>query len=348
MAYRVVKKVKGKSYAYLQRSFRAGGKVCTVSLYIGPVDGADASPKKGTKTQKRASASSPKPEGGGGNSPPVPTSELPDTVRNVPTKAVRAVAEECVRIDARLERKGLSERAARRQHANMAGALSNLGIPGDRIPFVAARFGSKLGVKPRWRGGFVVTVPRFDRVKRRDVQAAFRLALGRAALEALRTRKPELFGRFSLVMDKSFHRTSAALFSYVRAGGHPDAWAWWVAHRFLGYANPLPGRKAEEIGLVGYGARKSWTDDAAGIVGELVAFGPKAAAARADREVERAKAAEARATAALRAARGVMGLIRRPELRRRLRVAVARRSATEEAAINVNVVRFFLNGERAG
>ena len=353
MVYRVIKRVKGHAYAYLQRSFRENGLVRTVSEYLGPVDPAEAA-KKGPKARpgkKDAGDGSTAPrarkKATEGERPPADSSPS-ETRTKEEKKAVRAVAEERIRIDARLAKKGLSERVARRQHANMIGALANLGIPSDRVPRVIARYGAKLAVKPHWRGGFVVTVPRFDRVKQRDVRAAFRVAVGRAALEALRTEKPELFGRFSLAMEPGFHRTSSALLSYVRAGGHPDAWAWWVAHRFLGYANPLPGRKAEEVGLAGYGARKNWTDDAAGIVGKLVSSGSTATIVETEREAARAKAAETNALTALRNARGIMGRIRRPELRRRLRAAIARRAATAEVQKSVRVVRFFLNGEKNG
>lgn len=208
MAYRVVKWVNGRPYAYLQRSFREGPTVRTVSEYLGPVD----------PTEVPRAAKVRKPENGraapGGVARPAAgeARSEPAAPAGTRTGIVRAVAEERIRFDSRLARKGLSERVARRQHANMIATLANLGIPSDRVPPVVVRYGSTLAVKPRWwRGGFVVTVPRFDRVKQRDVRAAYRLALGRATLETLRTERPELFARFSLVMDRSFHRTSSAL-----------------------------------------------------------------------------------------------------------------------------------------
>ena len=39
--YRVVKKVKGRRYAYLQRTLRKGKTVHTENQYLGPVDGAE-------------------------------------------------------------------------------------------------------------------------------------------------------------------------------------------------------------------------------------------------------------------------------------------------------------------
>lgn len=350
MAYKVIKWVKGHAYAYLQRSFREGSTVRTVSEYLGPVDPANA-PKKGAKAQmdRKGADSGPPPSKArkkavGGERPPSdsPTSE---TKAKEGKKAVRAVAEERIRIDSRLAKKGLSERVARRHHKNMIAHLAALGIPSDNVPRVIARYGSKLAVKPHWRGGFVVTVPRFDRVKHADVRAAFRLALGRATLEALRTQKPELFGRLSLAMDSCFQDTNAALLSYVRAGGHPEAWTWSLCVRFLGYANPLPGRTAEEVGLVGYGARKNWKDEAAGMIGKLVSSGHRATFAEVEREEKRAKAAEKSAFEAIIRARGIMGRIERPELRRRLRVASARIRATRTGSNNIRTAWFFLSGE---
>lgn len=331
MAYRVTKWVKGKPYAYLQRSFREGASVRTVSEYLGPVDPAEA-PQRGGN-------------GGTAGSGRPARSKLPDRSGDGPA-AVRLVPSEHIRISTKLDKTGLSERVARQQHATMLRTLARLGIPSDRVPVLFVRRGAGLAVKPRWRGGFVVTLPRFERVKGADVRAAYRLALGRAALEAIRTEKPETFARLSIVMQSSFRDTNAAVLSYARSGGHPDAWTWSLCLRFFGYANPLPGREAEALGLVGYGGRKAWDDETAALVGKIAATGWTAAMEEARRESRKAKAAETRAVTALRDARGIMGRIRRPELRRRIRAATAKRSAVGEMEIKLSALRFFVDSPR--
>ena len=40
--YQVIKTIKGRPYRYKQRTFRAGGKVCTESHYLGPASDAEA------------------------------------------------------------------------------------------------------------------------------------------------------------------------------------------------------------------------------------------------------------------------------------------------------------------
>lgn len=39
MAYYVIRTIKKRRYLYLQRSYRAGGKVRTESIYLGPIEG---------------------------------------------------------------------------------------------------------------------------------------------------------------------------------------------------------------------------------------------------------------------------------------------------------------------
>jgi len=49
MAYMVVRTIKGRQYRYLQRSYRAGKKVKTVSEYLGPVGAILRAPRRFAK-----------------------------------------------------------------------------------------------------------------------------------------------------------------------------------------------------------------------------------------------------------------------------------------------------------
>jgi hypothetical protein len=53
MAYIVIRTVKGRQYRYLQISYREGGKVKTVSEYLGPVGGGGRAPSSARRLRRR-------------------------------------------------------------------------------------------------------------------------------------------------------------------------------------------------------------------------------------------------------------------------------------------------------
>lgn len=330
MAYRVTKWVKGKPYAYLQRSFREKGHVRTVSEYLGPLAG------DGHGSQTPANTNPDNPPA----LPATPTTPQPVERKKLSLHGPAPTPTDGLRISARLDRAGLSERTMRHQHAAVIRSLARIGIPSECVPPVIVRHGSGLAVKPRWwRGGFVVTLPRFERTRGPDARAAYGLALGRASLEAIRTEKPETYARLSVVMDASFRSTNANVLQFVKSSNHRDAWTWGVCLRFFGYANPIRGREATALGLTDYGSRKAWDDEAAAVLSRVLTRGWAATSEQAASEARKAAATERRAVEALRNSRGVMGWIRRPELRRRLRASIARRAAVSEMQTKLAILR---------
>lgn len=120
---RVIKTVKGRPYAYLQRSFRVGNSVRTESRYLGPVGGAG--------------------DVGPASSAPSRTNGL--RFRFVP--GARKLSAD--RLD--------------REYARVRGWAEDLGVPADRFPRIALRQGKETGFRRSWFGnGLVVTFGRGD------------------------------------------------------------------------------------------------------------------------------------------------------------------------------------------
>lgn len=321
MTYRVVKWVKGRAYLYSQRSFRDGKAVRTVSTFLGAASAADISTcQQGSRSMA----------GEGDTAPHEP--KAPRGRGSVATGGN-------LTISANLERAGVSERAFRYHYSEAARRLSAVGIDPAHLPPVSVRYGLGVAMKPRWRGGYAVTLPPGSKVNRRAVSEAYHKAIARASLDAMRQQQPERFATLSLQMDASFRATNAAVLQYVSNTRHRDAWAWGLALRWFGVANALKGTggsvAAETIGLAEYGSRATWQDETSAVLGQVLAKGYRATHEAHEREAGKARAAEKAAALAYKNA----GILSRRAARKTWRKSSARVIAQHEMGAKLATIR---------
>lgn len=321
MVYRVVKWVKGHAYLYSQRSFREGKAVRTVSTFLGAASAADvAACQRGSRRAGTSDAAASS----------APATRTPASAR--PSVATGGN----LSISANLERAGISERSFRYHYSEAARRLASVGIDPAHLPPVSVRYGLGVAVKPRWRGGYAVTLPPGAKVNRRAVSEAYHKAIARASLDAMRQQKPERFARLSLQMDASFRATNAAVVQYVANSRVRDAWAWGIALRVFGTAHALKGgTAAEAIGLAEYGSRSTWQDETSAILGQVLAKGYRATQEAHEREAAKARAAEAAAARAYKSA----GLLTRRAARKAWRKSSARLMAQTEMSAKLATIR---------
>lgn len=297
MAYTVIKWVKGHPYLYEQRSFREGKTVRTASAFIGRAHAADIAASV-AKRQPPAAV------------PLVSDDEQPQAAG--------------LTITVDLDRAGVSESELRYHYTQVVGQLHRIGIDPAAVPPIFVRHGLRVDSKPRWRGGYVVTVPPGTRVDSAAVRAAFHRALARACVGAVRLHQPERYAALSLHMEQSFRATNAAVIRYVTNTRHRAAWAWVIALRLFGIANAVRVRgapiSAGTLGLVEYGRRSSWEDEAAAVLGDVLAHGFDASWRAYLIAREKAEAIEGKTARAYRAA----GLLKRRAARRAWQRANAR------------------------
>ena len=147
--YRVTKKVKGRSYLYLQRSFRDGGKVRTESRYIGPADGGNDAGGHSVPILPSMVM--------GELSPPslldiaeplspsvITTNERAINRKNLAGLRIRFDIRECQICPERLER----------EYSRVRGWAQSLGVSHDSFPSIAIRKGSTVRVRKAWLGSY--------------------------------------------------------------------------------------------------------------------------------------------------------------------------------------------------
>jgi|GEM_PF-6871117 len=259
----VLKTVKGHQYAYLQRSFREGGRVRTESRYLGPADKlAELSPP----------AAVPAANGAG---------------------FVRLTAADGLRFRFAPDSRNLDGERLRREYTRVRDWAQGLGVPPETFPKVVLRQGKQSGFRRSWRGGgFVVSFGKQE--GRKAGRAAFADAAGHAFLDGVRSANPFAFRALESRLDPSFRTTNRLVFQALAADGERSRLALTLQLSVFGFIHRATGLKAEEVGLARYGKRKSWEDEAATLLGEVATQGFRHAEGRRDKAISAAYAREYR------------------------------------------------------
>lgn len=325
---RVVKTVKGRQYAYLQRSFRDGATVRTESRYLGPVNGSEAAGRPSLPAEMPSlapiataagiAAEGTVPADGPGHAYPSSRRAYLDSVK----QGLRF----CFVPSARR----MSGERMEREYARVVEWAQGLGVPAARFPRILVREGKEAGFRRAWfGGGIVVSMARAG--GRTAGRRAFTDALGHAFLDGVRESNPIAFEALAASLEPSFRTTNRLVFAALTAGGRESRLALSLQLSVFGHVHAVAGVRAENIGLSAYGRRGGWEDEAAGIIGEIAAHGYKGARLARVQAVHNAHEAESKARRAYERA-GTFDRItgKRRALGRKLVATTAGRMAAEE------------------
>jgi hypothetical protein len=121
----------------------------------------------------------------------------------------------------------------------------------------------------------------------------YRRAISLASLEALEKERPDLFQSLSLRFQQHFKETQTLLQDYLLATNYRNAFIRWIMLRFHGYMPEIAGKnlKPQLIGLVEYGKRKVWQDEAASLIAAILGNGWGALFSESATEMHKAKKA---------------------------------------------------------
>jgi len=305
--YRVIKTVKGHQYAYLQRSFREGGRVRTESRYIGAM-------------------------GDGSAAAPVITTDSVITT-NPPRGRASGLR---LRFDT-MERHISPERLTQ-EYGRVRNWAQGLGVSPENFPAIAVRRGSTVRIRKAWIGaGRVLTISANTGSK--TARKAYGKALGQSFLDGVRETNPLAFQVLANHLEPSFRATNRLLFASLAGGGEQCRLALSLQIHFFGRIHPVSKLPAGHIGLADYGERGNWRDEAADIIGEIATRGFRhtivsrtAATAAALKKERQARKKWERATLFDR----ITG--KRRALKRALIASTAARMATEEASRKLRII----------
>lgn len=321
----MVKWIKGKPYIYEQTSYREGGKVKTESRYIGAASADALAVRSSTRERVTSASDTPTPEA-------LPVTPTPETTDAEPREREDAAVNltnsaPVLTVRANLKKYGISQTALEREHAAALRRLSRLGVDPATVPPVTIKHGAGVGFRRRlFSRGYVVTLPRWQKGNRSALKAAFSKAVARASLDALKEHAPERFTSLAETFDDAFRDTTVNLTKYILATGNPLALGMVLQLRWFGNVMPVARNvEARSVGLVEYGRRKTWQDEAAAIMAEVQSKGFAAVHAECLAEHGKARAEETRAANEYRA----LSIFnpKRAKAKRRYRRAVARLEA---------------------
>lgn len=305
---RVVKTIKGRSYAYLQRSFRDGGTVRTESRYLGPADSAADMPASG------------------------------GSMEATPAPRVRNTSASGLRFRLSPESHHLSADRLHREYARIREWAQDLGVPPESFPSIALRDGKETRFRWSWTGnGMVVTVGRKD--GRKAARKAFADAIGYAFLDSVRGVNPVAYEVLASRLDPSFRTTNHLLFTALASGGKQSRLALSLQIGWFGDIHRVKRKSAAALGLPSYGKRGGWEDEAAGIIGEIATQGYRKAVLSRVEATSKACRAEHAARRAFENATTFDRITgKRRVLGRKLVGATAARLATEEAQRKLHLI----------
>jgi hypothetical protein len=276
LAYTVTKCVNGRRYRYLQESYRVGSEVHTRSVYLGPVD-------KTTREAKNVSPTDPKFVDtvrqevrdriviAGSPQQPPPTVSPKDIPEFRGTPQGLTIKINCKSKLIRISRAALEAcwRANQKR-------LLNIGIFPAKVPQLSVEYGMRVRVfKGILSKRYVVTVPRFIKINREKLRFEFFRAISVASIEVLQKERPDLYMRLSLHFDENFLMTQRLLTQYISVTRDFNALAKILMLRCFGNMPPIAGGRLEpeKLGLVEYGRRKTWQDEAASLMAEIQKYG---------------------------------------------------------------------------
>ena len=308
MGYLVIKKVKGHSYLYRQKSYRVGGKVKTISEYVGPVSGVGGS---GALTAAAKSAVEKRLEAairpqertvadpGGDGAAAVAKDDPEDSADGGVITTKQPPRFRCT-----IDLAGrVSETRLERESIDFLERMTKRGIDARDVPPLHIKRGRKLGHALRG-GTMTVTVPRGDGANRNEIRKEVYRAQAQGMLGAIARAKPERFLELSLQFDESFRKTNEMLWDWVRHTRAKSKFAKYLCLRWWGNVaqleRALPGQEAGKIGLTDLSRRGGWEEEVAGVYAAMQMRGRAAFFKEQEKEIRMAQAFVVKAEAGFR------------------------------------------------
>jgi hypothetical protein len=175
-----------------------------------------------------------------------------------------------IRIDCKrfkISREALEEDWKRNRNRLLA-----IGILPENTPQVSIEYGRRIRLYKRFLSNkYVVTVPKYLKGNRENLRREYRRALSLVSIESLRKQRPDLFAQLSLQFDPSFRETQNMLNRFIMATNDRDKLIKAIALKFFGMMCPIARGKLKpnKIGLVEYGKRKTWEDEAVSLMTDI-------------------------------------------------------------------------------
>lgn len=172
--------------------------------------------------------------------------------------------------------------------------LESHGIAPNQMPSVTVRqAGFITSISSLFSSGYRVTAGtgKGEREKFRDT---YRQTLARATLDTLRHHRPEAFAGLSLRFNDSFRATNSLIMSFYRNTEDKNRFYKVLGLYFFGVVAKVAGGKmeAEKLGLLDYGERKNWEDEAVSLLVEMRKKGAKRIKQDAIKEKNKARIAQ--------------------------------------------------------
>lgn len=327
MTYRVVKRIKGIPYLYEQESFRIGGRVHTQCRSLGAVSGVSGASVGHAPARSGGIIGT---GGSGGGSTPSPSEPPPKPEEPTPHPQLN------IKIDpAKLH---ISETALRKEHEQAISRLRKIGIDPAGFPGITVRYGKAVGHHRKTLSGrsYVVTVPRWEKGNREKLRAEYRKGLGRATLDVVAQKRPDLMDTITRRFDASYRATQDALSRYIKATNDRNKRFKAIALKYFGMANPIYHVPPETVGLTEYGLRRDWRDEFASLYAHAQRKGYRRSIQDAQTELAKAQAEEKKA---IEEKAGIF-IFRR---RRRLKRAIARIESQKELLNKLGILQPFFS-----
>lgn len=321
MAYLAIKKVGAQFYAYMQESYREGGKVRTRTVeYLGAVEPAVARQVRATRRQLgqvdmaalvgavRAAANGvteisapsnppvePSPTSFGAESTPA-VNEPITTEKEVNSKPAPA---RWFHWPDNLSGYSVGETALRRTQARFAARLQAMGVNTDAMPKVEITYGHPDGLRRNRDGSYTITTSRRTQNKRHQLNKTklwqhTRQAMSMAYLDALAEARPDLHHALQSELDASHQSTKRILITQLASAAGPVERFGLSLQLSLWHSVPqkLANRQsAEELGQASFTTLKDWRSEAAFVLAEVHKSGWHGMAARQSKASRKLKTA---------------------------------------------------------
>lgn len=298
LAYLAIKIVNGKAYAYMQESYREGGKVHTRTVeYLGAVDPSVADQLKATRKQlgradMAALVASVGAEAKGiaaGRDreilPGDDTATEPETPPNSTTEPL-ITTEKKATTTGQLPRffhrpddlasYGVGEAALSKTQTRFSDRLEAMGVDPSAMPKVEIVYGHPDGMRRNRDGSYTITAARKPQNKRHQINKTklwrhTRQATSMAYLDALVEAQPDVHHRLQSELEQSHRETKRLLVQSLAQASSPMEKLSLSLQLFIWHSVPqkLVKRKtAEEFGQASFETLKDWRTEAAFVLAE--------------------------------------------------------------------------------
>ena len=267
MTYKVVKKVKGCYYLYLQESYRVGKQVKTNSQYLGKVDESYAKNIKNNKAKDRSSNSNvdiitEKTFYSTATSISInnPKSKHPPTTMNAQfsmfsnkKKSIKNMDYPYLKIKSKAKLSHSALWSEYRKNINRLSKDYNL----DKMPKITIKTGSEVGIKKRKDLSYILTVPN-KRGIRNLAREEYKKIFDRIELDLMKSQNPRIYDKLKFEFQESLKETKRHLKTYIKNhDNHLDKESYNIGLSMFSYANEVKKTKRGEsiIGAdkVGFG-----------------------------------------------------------------------------------------------